>query len=916
MKPKKTQIEVAKSAGFCFGVNRAVQLVYELTQKGKKVATLGPIIHNAQVVEDLKKKGVTIIEDVCKAPKDTCVVLRSHGVVKEVFRQLEERGLKYLDATCPFVSKIHTLVAQAGNKNVFIAGNPLHPEVVGIRSYCQKESFVFETPEEFQRLLEEKPHLRSEEGILVAQTTFHRKFWEDISDIAKKCCTKLAIFDTICYATCERQSEAALLAQKSELMVVVGGKNSSNTDKLKKVCEAYTPTILIEQASELDPQVLRLKNKIGITAGASTPAHIIKEVHERMNKLVENPSEELSFAELLEQSEETAQKLYPGKQIEGTIVSITRDEVQVDIGGKQSGIIPHSEWSARPVENLRDQAKSGDTLQLIVLKVNEQDGLVTLSKKQMDAQKDYQNVIDAMEKDIPLSGVIERAIKGGVLVKYKELSVFVPLSQLSLRRVEHPEEMVGQEVAFRVLEVNPRQKKVVGSIRKELRAVQKEKEEQIWQTIAVGQKFVGTVQSMTNYGAFVDIGGVDGMIHISDLSWSKIKHPSEIVKVGDSVEVYVKDLDEERHRISLGYKKFEDSPWAKFEQAHHVGEVVKGKIVSLSSFGAFMEIEPDIDGLIHISQISTQRVEKPSDVLKVGQEVEAQILHINAETKRVGLSIRVLQQKKEAEQEKQQRDAVNQIEGVQLLQEGEQAKAVSEKEEEKTPLGKTAEEEKKSPVEAVEQPKEEKETEAKEEKPKEEKPATKKRKTSAKSAAEKETAEKADEEPAEEKKTAAKKKTTTKASAKGKATSKTAAEKKMEAKTSSKKTATKKKTEDKEEGAVKEKKTASKTTAKASTKEKAASKTAATKKTATKTSSKKAATKKEAANKEEGTAAEKKTAAKTTKKAKADTETKKSPAKKKTAVKKEETNKAGSTKKTAAKSTAKKTKATKKEEES
>lgn len=826
MKKSVREITVAKSAGFCFGVDRAVKLVYKLVEEGKQVCTLGPIIHNTQVVDDLKSKGVIIIEDPSEAPPNSCVVIRSHGVSQDVYDSLKENKQEYLDATCPFVAKIHDLVAQAGKKNVLIAGNPNHPEIIGIRSRCKGESFVFETLQELQNLFSKKPDIKNSPGILVAQTTFRRELWKKISDFAKKTCTSLAIFDTICYATCERQSEAANLAQKSDLMIVVGDKHSSNTAKLKKVCEGYTETVFIEKAEDLDLAKYSLKNKIGITAGASTPAYIIKEVHEIMNKMIENPSEELSFAELLEQSDQENQRVFPGKRIQGTVVSVAGEEVQVDIGGKQSGIIPLSEWSLDANSKPSQQAHPGDVLQLIVVKASEQDGLVTLSKKRMDAQKDYEDIIKAMDEETTLSGVVEKAVKGGVLVEYKDMSVFVPLSHLSTRRIENPEEMVGQQVEFKVIEVNARQKRVVGSIRKALREIQKEKEKQLWETIEVGKHYTGVVRSMTSYGAFVDIGGVDGMIHVSDLSWVKIKHPSEVVKVGDSVEVYVKDLDPERRRISLGYKKMEDNPWVVFENEHHIGEIIKGKVVSLPAFGAFVEIASGIDGLIHISRLADKRVEKPSDILSLGEEVEAEIVSMNAQAQRIGLSVRSLIEKEKEKKEQEQRAAVEQIEGVHLLQEGEQIpddkedlpaqeEPVSEVKE--APATEAAVVEEVAPVEEAAPEKEEAE-----EKPKKAKTTTKK---------------------ATAKKATAKKTTTKKETAKKETAKKTTAKKETAKKTTAKKETTKKSADKKE---TTKKETAKKTTAKKETAKKPAAKKTTTKKTATKKPAAKKTTKKKA----------------------------------------------------------------------
>lgn len=634
-----TRISVAKTAGFCFGVNRAVDMVYHLAEQTSGVKTLGPIIHNPQLVDDLKEKGVAILAVPSEAKSGDTVVIRSHGVGQQVYDELEGKDIHLVDATCPFVAKIHKIVAQrsAQGEAVIIAGDKNHPEVLGIQGHCQGECYVIKDEQELEETLKKI----KKQAILVAQTTFHANLWRKCVEIAKKLCTNIVFFDTICNATNERQAEAVLLAKQNELMIVIGGKESSNTKKLQQVCSDYAETYLIETAAELDNLPLSGHSSIGVTAGASTPAYIIKEVLKTMSEMLNKQEGELDFATLFEQSLES-EKLYSGKRVKGIVTMVAPNEVHVDIGAKQAGIVPADELTDDPNQTTSDVVSKGDEIELVVLKVNDQEGIVTLSKKRCDAAAGFEEIKKALEDGTVLSGAVVNVVKGGVLVLSNHTKVFIPASQVSNKRVEDLNTLLKTEVQFKILEVNERRGRALGSVRAVLEADKKEKEDKFWSEVEVGKIYKGEVKSLTSYGAFVDLGGVDGMIHITELSWTKIKHPSEIVNVGDIVEVYVKDLDPEKRRISLGYKKSEDNPWEIFKRDYHVDDVVKVKIVSFTNYGAFATIIPGIDGLIHISQIANQRVEKIADILEIGQEVEAKIIDINFDAKRVSLSMRAL----------------------------------------------------------------------------------------------------------------------------------------------------------------------------------------------------------------------------------------------------------------------------------
>ncbi len=638
-------VRLAESAGFCFGVNNAVNQVYRLLDEGEKVCTLGPIIHNPQVVDKLASRGVTIVDDPAQVPADSVLVIRSHGVPQSTYRQVEELGVRCCDTTCPFVAKIHKIVDthSAEGAVVLIAGNPEHPEVLGIRGHCHGEEYCFHNEEELEKLLASHPEWDKIPCIMVAQTTFNKTIWKKCEKIAKKLCTNVKIFDTICRATAKRQEEAISLAQQCDQMVIVGGRESSNTAKLRDVCAAYCPTLWVETADELPRDRFLPGMTVGLTAGASTPADIIKEVHTIMNnEVLEKNYEEMSSEEFAAAVDATLQNPTDDK-VRGLVVSIAPNEVQVEvIGRKQTGYIPIDELSNDPSANPHDLVKVGDELLLLIMRTNDQEGTIMLSKKRVDALKGWQIIVDAEAEGAILDGTVTEVIKGGVLVVTNGVRVFVPASHASVGRMEDLSPLKGQNVQLKILEVNTNRRHAVGSIRLVAQAARKEQEAAFWAQAEVGQEYTGAVKSLTSYGAFVDLGGVDGMVHISEMSWSRIKHPSEVMNVGDTVTVFIKALDPEKRKISLGYRKTEDNPWEIFKAQYPVDSIVTAKVVGMTTFGVFAQIIPGIDGLVHISQIANHRVEKPQDELQVGQEITAKITAIDYDRKRISLSIRAL----------------------------------------------------------------------------------------------------------------------------------------------------------------------------------------------------------------------------------------------------------------------------------
>ena len=636
------KVTLAKTAGFCFGVDRAVSLVEEAVAAGKRVSTLGPIIHNRHVMDHFAAEGVRELSEPEEAAAGTTVVIRSHGVSRDVYERLSRRGVEIVDATCPFVKRIHKLVirAKAQGRIPVIIGTPTHSEVQAIAGWCA-HPHVFEGPEALENWLREDPSRAHLPLTLVSQTTSTQNLWESCKKIIKKQCTNSEIFDTICEATEKRQKEASELSRCCDAMVVVGDSFSSNTKRLAMICRQHCEDVtLVEDASGLDVSHFSCLGSVGITAGASTPAWIIKEVNNIMSEEIKvETAQEEDFAELLEQSIKT---LNNGDKVTGIVTAIGATEIQVDLGTKHAGYIPVDDFSSDPSVKPEDVLKVGDEIEVLVVHVNDSEGTARLSKKRLEAGKAWEEIEAAAESKAVVEGLITEENKGGIVANVKGIRVFIPASQTGVPKGGDLSALVKTTVQMKITEVNRARRRVVGSIRAVTNELRKAAQEKIWAEIEVGKKYHGVVKSLTSYGAFVDIGGVDGMVHVSELSWNRIKNPAEVVKVGDEIEVFVISYDPEKKKISLGYKTPETNPWNIFMTQFHVGDVAKVKIVKLMTFGAFAEIIPGVDGLIHISQIADRRIGKPEDVLSEGIEVDAKIIDIDAENKRISLSIRAL----------------------------------------------------------------------------------------------------------------------------------------------------------------------------------------------------------------------------------------------------------------------------------
>lgn len=649
------RVILAKTAGFCFGVDRAVNMAYELANSGARAATLGQLIHNSLVTDDLAAKGVRIISSPAEAQRGETVIIRAHGVAAVVYEELKGTGAEICDATCPFVKKIHRIVAENSGEDteVFIAGDPNHPEVIGIKGHCKGEVNIFNSEAELDEIIKNDGKNYDKRIIAVSQTTFSQKVWKICKEKIKKYYTNAKIFDTICFATRERQDEAALISKQSDMMIIIGDRHSSNTAKLKAVCSENCYTYLVERAAELNTINFSHCATVGVTAGASTPSAIIKEVlfamseivNETTNIQVEEVPSEVAAAEDMDFSaalEESLNNMSTDQRVKGVVMGITPTEIQVDIGRKHAGFVPMDEYSADPNADAAKELKVGDTLDLIIMKTNDAEGTVMLSKRRFDAQKAWTDIIAAEEDGRVLEGTVAEVIKGGILVVSGGVRIFIPASLATERKDEPLEDLLKKTVKFRIIEVNKQRRRAVGSIRAVLKDMRKEAAEAFWAQAEVGQKYHGVVKSMTNYGAFVDIGGVDGMVHISEMSWKRIKNPAEVFSIGQEVDVYIKALDAENKKISLGYRRDEDNPWEILRKNYPVGSVIEAEIVGLTTFGAFARIIPGIDGLIHISQIADRHISKPQDVLTVGDKVTCKITAIDFDKKRVSLSIRAL----------------------------------------------------------------------------------------------------------------------------------------------------------------------------------------------------------------------------------------------------------------------------------
>ena len=662
-------VEIAKDAGFCFGVKRATDRLEQAIAKksGERLYTLGPLIHNDVYNGWLTEQGVGIasideIEALAKTATEAApvrVFVRAHGIPRrdeELLLGLTEEHpfFSFEDCTCPFVKKIHKIAKEhSAPENLFVlSGYASHPEVIGILSYFDYDALTFENSETLLGAIEDGifEKFNKKNLILAAQTTQNLSEWKKTEEILKKLYTNRLIFDTICSVTETRQQEAAALSARSDLMIVIGGKDSSNTAKLYGICKKICPqTVWIERPDELAELnlITSTHTKVGITAGASTPSGVIQEVYKTMSEMKEN------FEELLNSSFKT---LNTGEIVTGTVTAVTDAELQLDIGAPVTGIIKAEQITDDPSVKLTDLYKKGDQIEARVGRVSDIEGIAELSKKAVDSAKNWQKIVDAAENGEALTGKVVEIIKGGIQVLVGANKIFVPASQTGVPKDGDLNELKGNEVTLKIIEIKGN--RAIGSIRAILREERRAKEAAFWAEIEEGKTYTGTVKSMTSYGAFVDLGGIDGMVHKTELSWRPIKSPADVLTVGQEITVFVKSFDAEKKRISLGYKTDDTNPWYLFTAQYAVGDVAAVKIVNMMPFGAFAEIMDGVDGLIHISQIAQQKIGKPADVLELGQVVDAKIIAIDEENQKISLSIRALLDEAQAEAEAMPEEAV------------------------------------------------------------------------------------------------------------------------------------------------------------------------------------------------------------------------------------------------------------------
>ncbi len=639
------EILTAANSGFCFGVKQAIEKTEEeIRRKAEssspgRIYTWGPLIHNKTVTDGLKEKGVSILDSLENVKPEDVIIVRSHGETKEFFEKARARNCKIIDATCPFVKKIQQLAEKAHRKGkqVVIVGDRLHPEVKGINGWCDNSAITVNSVEDAEEVLEN--HNRNL-FFLVAQTTIKKELLDAVIRVFETNNVHVEVNNTICNATALRQKSCAELAEICDAMLIIGGRESSNTGKLFEISEKKCKkTFFVEKIEDLPLHQIAKCNKIGIAAGASTPECVIKEVIATMSEKKEMSMEELLATEAYDL--DGAMRLPRlNEVVNGTVHQVTENGIIVDMGCKKDGIIPKEEVTLEGDQKLTDLFKAGDEIQAKVVKTDDGEGVITLSKKKLEVNEHWNEINDALENKTTITVKVLRQVNGGVIAAYKEVSGFIPLSQLSDKYVENADEFIGKELPVKVTRVDLKRGRTVFSHKAILDEEKKKQIEAVWNSLNVGDVVEGTVMRFTDYGAFVDLGGIDGLLHISEISWGKLKHPQEVLQIGDRVKVKILSMNEEKGKISLGLKQTTPEPWSVIEEKYQVGQVVTGKVVQIKEYGAFVELEPGLDGLVHISEVAHKRVNDIAEELTLGQTVEAKILEIDTERKRISLSIK------------------------------------------------------------------------------------------------------------------------------------------------------------------------------------------------------------------------------------------------------------------------------------
>lgn len=629
---------LAKNAGFCFGVQRAVDEAIKAQEIYKtKIYTLGPLIHNDHAVNFLKSKGIYPISlgEIENLTQGEVIIIRSHGIPKNIYGTLKEKNLTIIDATCPFVSKIHKIAEKYYEQGyqIIVVGDENHPEVIGIDGWCDNTSIIFKG-NEFSKPITKK-------ACLLCQTTEKQENFERAVQILSKECKEFIVFNTICSATKERQFSATELSKKVDIMIVLGDKNSSNTSKLYEICSKNCSCTIHVESSEEIPQKFVLDNSIktiGITAGASTPDWIIKEALYKMNNENNINMDEMSMNDVINYMNENDQKIYVGQKIEGIIVSINKDGVYLNINYKREGVIPTSEISNDELSH----CAVGDKLDAKVIQRRNENENVVLSRIEVQKENSLKELKEMFENEQVIKVTIKKEIKGGLMAEYKGISTFLPASLVELYHVNDLSKYEGKDLEVKIVELseNRRQTKIVVS-RKAILVEEKEKiDKAAWDNFKVDDIYDGIVKRISSFGAFVEVNGVDGLLHVSEIGWGKINNPKDVLKIGETIKVKIIDMDIETKRLSLSIKSLIEDPWKDIEIKYPEGNIALGKVVRFASFGAFIQLEPGVDGLVHISQISHDKIEKPEDVLSIGENVKVKIIKVDIDNKRISLSIK------------------------------------------------------------------------------------------------------------------------------------------------------------------------------------------------------------------------------------------------------------------------------------
>ncbi|MCX7885357.1 MAG: bifunctional 4-hydroxy-3-methylbut-2-enyl diphosphate reductase/30S ribosomal protein S1 [Caloramator sp.] len=647
------QIIIANSAGFCFGVQNAVKKAEDVALKGERAVTLGPIIHNRQVIENLKSKGVDVAEDISDIDEQCKVIIRSHGISKEDYDKLVALNSDIVDATCPYVKNIHKIVQEnyvLGYK-IIIIGDKDHPEVKGVNGWCENSAIIINSLDDANCIQK-----NFEKICVVAQTTFNEEKWQEIVCSLIKISKEILIFNTICSATQVRQQEAKELSRKVDAMIVIGGKESSNTRKLYDICkENCFLTFFVETADELDINALKNVKSIGITAGASTPDDVIKEVVNKINNI--NNEQKINVKkekkkvdkqnmiknELNEMDEyfNGYEEVYEDSVVSGTVLLVNDKEVFFDIGYKSDAVLPVEEASNFPV-NLKEKFKVGDTVKLQVIKMNDGEGNVLVSRKPLEKQEFIDKLYEYKENGQYIDVTVTKENKGGLECQYGDVKAFMPISQVGLAKDEDIKAYIGKKLSVKVIDVKERKNTVelVVSRRDLLKQEREKRSKEFFERVKEGEIFKGTVKSMIDAGAFINIGDVDVFVPVSEISWKRIKTPKDVLNENDTVELIIIKVNADEKKVTGSIKRAGKEPWQEFIEKYKAEDVIDVKIVRFAEFGAFAEIIPGVDGLIHISNLSDRRINKPQDAVKIGQIVKAKIIGIDLESKRVSLSLK------------------------------------------------------------------------------------------------------------------------------------------------------------------------------------------------------------------------------------------------------------------------------------